>query len=79
MCIGHTLGEEILFGHGAGENNTIRRSESAHANAHSCVLQLNVKDFNKNTPLIVSCAWVVNVTAANKIANSLFTVSLLVC
>lgn len=46
MCIGHTLGEEILFGHGAGENNTIRRSESAHANAHSCVLQLNVKDFN---------------------------------
>ena len=54
MCIGHTLGEEILFGHGAGENNTIRRSESAHANAHSCVLQLNVKDFLKYKDLIVS-------------------------
>jgi hypothetical protein len=46
MCIGHTLGEEILFGQGAGENNTIKRSESVYANGNSCVLQLNIKDFN---------------------------------
>ena len=40
MCIGHTLGEEILFGAPG-----LRRTESVVAMDHSCVLQVNVKTF----------------------------------
>ena len=40
MCVGHTLGEEVLFGP-AGEV----RTESVVAKENSCVLQVNIQVF----------------------------------
>ena len=37
MCVGHTLGEEILL----GQNS--QRTESVQSKDHSCVLQVSVK------------------------------------
>ena len=39
MCVGHTLGEEILFSTGA----QVRRTESVVSQSSSCVMQINLK------------------------------------
>lgn len=41
MCVGHTLGEEVIFGFEA--HNGVRRTESVSSTDSSCVLQINVK------------------------------------
>ena len=57
MCIGHTLGEEILssdstvnYPHIERPNDQplsyVKRSESVVSNDYSCVLQLNINHFN---------------------------------
>ena len=43
MCIGHTLGEEVLFS--SDKNRGVRRTESVLSEDHSCVLQINVKSY----------------------------------
>lgn len=45
MCVGHTLGEEVLFGQPSQESQQVLRTESVLANDSACVLQLNVKTF----------------------------------
>lgn len=58
MCIGHTLGEEILssdatenYPHINSNNdnhpsNSIKRSESVISNDYCCILRLNINHFN---------------------------------
>lgn len=39
MCVGHTIGEEILFSSSA----QVRRTESVVSQSPSCVMQINLK------------------------------------